>query len=638
MAKITFSDEEWDVFCNIVSGIESGGNCYGNADWGDFTEAYTNTSNEKSVTCGSFQFYGVEAHQVVQLIKDKYPSTFNKYDNAGIASDLKASDWSHYQISKSSAKAKAIVKMISSPEGIKAQKEIFKTNSQGLLEYAYSLGVTDHKALAMAMQIAHLGGKSALKRIIDKTSKPYTVSSIDAALRTDNQNSSQVGAKIFRERHDCVIKWLDKYWPTNSSSSSSKPSSDNNSKSTGGKTMGKTYPAGYISNSGHDENNTYHGGKSGDQSGSEWEIKPWYDRNWNVVLRYPDAKVRHTIAQLAVEAALNNKIGYDQYERTTFWYQLAKVGYRPSKITTACEADCSAGVTAICKAAGYLHNISGLKNLDPDNYTGSMKSSFREAGFEVLTASKYLTSSDYILAGDVLLNEGRHTCTVVSSGAKSGESPVAYEIDGSIDTSGSSSSSSSGSLNETVKSYVYVNVAQTALRSWAGKSNSKLKSYPTVVKGQKLGYCDTVKADDGSTWYFIKIQDKYGFIDANDVSKNEPTASTTADKTDSSSSSSKQTITICGERMSISDGKTFNTKKRKWIGLVTASKLALRQWAGTDSPKLTSLPDIKKGNKVYVYDVLLDNEGAPWLYVKVKNPTTGVYVWAFCYAGYIEKI
>lgn len=647
---ITFSDKEWEVFCNIVSGVESGGQIYGNGDWGNITEAFTNTPNESAVTLGCYQFFGVEAGQLLNLFYKKYPDLFIKYNSTispsmrDIAHDMEAaiSDpdkyWSNYRISKNSAKAKVIKDMISSPEGIICQKELFKSNSQKLLEYAYNLGITDHKALAMAMQIAHLGGTSALKRIISKTSKPYTVASIDAALRTDNQNSSQVGAKIFRSRHDCVIKWLDQYWPKdNTSTSNSSSNSSNVNNNTGGKTsMAKTYPAGYISNSGHDENNNYYGGRAGDQTGTEWQIRSWYNRPWTQVLHYPDANVRKTIAQLAIEAALNNNIGYDQYERTTFWYQLAKVGYHPANIKTPCESDCSAGATACCKAAGYLHNISGLKNLSPDNYTGSMVSAFRAAGFEIRTASKYLSSPDYVCAGDVLLNDHHHTTICISSGVKTGEGLTVYD-ENSISTTTSSSSSSSSSsndaLNETVKSYIYANKAQVALRTWAGKDNSQLKSFPTVVKGQKLGLCDTVKASDGSTWYFVKIEDKYGFVDSADTSTTEPTASTTA-----TNSTNGGSITINGVSMTVSNGSKFNTTSKKWTGICNAKILNLRRWAGTDSALLSSVPNIKYGTTVYVYDVLLDSEGAPWLYIKVKNPTTGKYVWAFCYAAYITKV
>lgn len=172
----------------------------------------------------------------------------------------------------------------------------------------------------------------------------------------------------------------------------------------------------YISNSGKDENNAYHGGRAGDQSGHEWELKGWYSRPWTVVLRWPDITVGLKMAQLGIAAALNNKIGYDQYQRTTYWKQLEKVGYDPSKITVACEEDCTAGVTANCKATGYLMDVKGLKDLPVSVYSGSMKDIFRKAGFKVLTAAKYLNGPSYLLPGDVLLYEGHHAAMNITYG------------------------------------------------------------------------------------------------------------------------------------------------------------------------------------------------------------------------------
>ena len=39
-----------------------------------------------------------------------------------------------------------------------------------------------------------------------------------------------------------------------------------------------------ISNCGHDERNRYSGGQAGDQSKTEWYIRPWWNDSWNVVL------------------------------------------------------------------------------------------------------------------------------------------------------------------------------------------------------------------------------------------------------------------------------------------------------------------------------------------------------------------
>ena len=170
-----------------------------------------------------------------------------------------------------------------------------------------------------------------------------------------------------------------------------------------------------IANSGSDEYGKYSGGSAGDQTGKEWRIIPWYNRPWNCVLRHPDPAVREKIATLAEQGANNNLIGYDQYERWTFWDQLKKVGYYPVNINTKCEADCSAGVISITWAVGHLRGLYKLKQLNA-TYTGNMRSGFRSAGFEVLTESKYLNSDSYLMRGDILLNDAHHTAINLTTG------------------------------------------------------------------------------------------------------------------------------------------------------------------------------------------------------------------------------
>ena len=175
-----------------------------------------------------------------------------------------------------------------------------------------------------------------------------------------------------------------------------------------------------ISNSGHDEKNRYSGGEAGDQTGGEWSIINWYSRPWDMVLRHPDEKVRKEIALLARLAAKNNKIGYDQLQRHTYWRALENVNYDPSKITVKCESDCSAGVLANIKAVGYRLGDYKLQDVDYTGYTGNMRRILTDAGFEVYKSSKYLTSDEYLLEGDILLNELHHTATNLDNGKKVG--------------------------------------------------------------------------------------------------------------------------------------------------------------------------------------------------------------------------
>lgn len=178
----------------------------------------------------------------------------------------------------------------------------------------------------------------------------------------------------------------------------------------------------YISNSGSDENKSYHGGKAGDQTGHEWELKKWYNRPWTHVFRYEkDARVGRTLAELGIKAALNNKIGYDQYQRTTYWTQLKAANYDPSAITVACEEDCSAGVAANVKACGYILGIPGLQNVSSGMSSRNTVDQLKKAGFTVMTASKYLTSGQYLLPGDILLYVNHHVAMNITKGSKAVE-------------------------------------------------------------------------------------------------------------------------------------------------------------------------------------------------------------------------
>ena len=178
-----------------------------------------------------------------------------------------------------------------------------------------------------------------------------------------------------------------------------------------------------IANSGSDERGQYAGGKAGDQTGTEWRIRSNYNRPWKRVLRLKDAKLAELLADLAEEAAANNKIGYDQWQRETFWAQLKKVGYRPKNIKVACEQDCSAGVCSLLKAVGYLKGVSKLKSL-PITTTHYMRDILMDTGlFKEYTSSKYTDSdSEYLKRGDILLNDSHHTALVVSNGKKASSS------------------------------------------------------------------------------------------------------------------------------------------------------------------------------------------------------------------------
>ena len=215
-----------------------------------------------------------------------------------------------------------------------------------------------------------------------------------------------------------------------------------------------------ISNCGKDERGKFKGGVAGDQTGKEWQLIPWYSKPWKYILRHPIPNVRALLADLAKKAALNDFIGYDQNQRTTYERELKRADYDPSKIDTPCEADCSAGVIANVKAAGVLLGDDELKNCSA-TYTGNMKSGLERAGFDVLTDRKYLDSSNYLLAGDILLGDG-HTCTNITDGSFARDDTIGLQNSPSYQT------------GQTYVLQVELNVRKGPGKSYLAKKHSEL--------------------------------------------------------------------------------------------------------------------------------------------------------------------
>lgn len=178
-----------------------------------------------------------------------------------------------------------------------------------------------------------------------------------------------------------------------------------------------------IAHASIDENKNIKGGAAGNQTGREVCIREWYNKPWTVCLRHPDRKVREQIAdnaEILASPPVNSLIGYDQNERNTLHAVAKRNKYDLISFInehTMCETDCSAFVTCVCLFSG----ISQLEYSGNAPTTSTMKSVFKKAGFNVLTDEKYVSRTDYLSKGDILLKPSSHTVIVLDDGSKYGK-------------------------------------------------------------------------------------------------------------------------------------------------------------------------------------------------------------------------
>lgn len=143
--------------------------------------------------------------------------------------------------------------------------------------------------------------------------------------------------------------------------------------------------------------------------------------------------------------------------------------------------------------------------------------------------------------------------------------------------------SNNNPLNETVKWNGYIS-ENAAVRTWAGDSEKEV-SFSPLKKNTKVGVCDTIKAKNGVDWYFIKYNNKFGFINSKQVSKE------------------ATTVSYC------------YVKK-------TTSKI---RTGASAANKQTSFSPLPKGTKLQIVDTVKNKVGNKWYKIKYNNQTGYVY-------------
>lgn len=168
---------------------------------------------------------------------------------------------------------------------------------------------------------------------------------------------------------------------------------------------------------------------------------------------------------------------------------------------TVIEGNMSGGVVGrryVPVAWGYIRGYAR-----PKYYTGErvqVEKTVDELAKEVIQG-KWGDSTERVTA---LMNAGYDPALV--------QNRVNELLLGTAPAKTTTTSSGSG-LNKTPKFTGRVTANALNVRTWAGISFARIKSYPQLTRGNLIDVCDTVKASDGSDWYYIRIAGQfYGFV------------------------------------------------------------------------------------------------------------------------------
>ena len=158
-----------------------------------------------------------------------------------------------------------------------------------------------------------------------------------------------------------------------------------------------------------DENGNSSGGILGDQTGKEVKNASYYWFGQTKAFRFKDRVKAIEYANLIQKACLNDHIGYDQSNRTTFFTQLKKNNYDVEAINVNCACDCSSLVSACLVAVG----INVASNMNTRTIDTVLSNSDE---FEVIEDTNTLSSGNGLIAGDIVNKAGSHCISVLVQG------------------------------------------------------------------------------------------------------------------------------------------------------------------------------------------------------------------------------
>ena len=177
------------------------------------------------------------------------------------------------------------------------------------------------------------------------------------------------------------------------------------------------------------------------------------------------------------------------------------------------------------KWTGYV-----LVQVSPRTWAGTNNTSLKTVG--ILKKGDTVQVCDTIKAdnGDdwyyVFINNKAYGFVPAANISKTNPTTTTAQTTNNITTpttnmnTATNNTTTSDAPSKTVKWIGVVTADTLNVRKWAGVENATLVSIPSIKYGTKVGVCDSIKANDGSIWYYVVINNSvYGFVHSAYVSK-----------------------------------------------------------------------------------------------------------------------
>lgn len=244
-----------------------------------------------------------------------------------------------------------------------------------------------------------------------------------------------------------------------------------------------------------DENKKTHGGKAGNQTGTELKTGAYYDFGQKYIIRAKDPALAYKIADNTYHIVINKLVGYDQWQRETLYVVAEKAKWNVTGINTLCECDCSELPVVAINCAVKKALIAA------DTYSGNIVERCKATG--LFTIIK-ITKSTTVKQGDIVVNPGHHVIVAIgtlqapAASSKPASAPNLWSA-GKLYTCRSNMNVRTGAGTNCRKKKVS-EVTADARKHCVNKSAS---AYAVLQAGTRVTCKEVIKKANGYVWLRI---------------------------------------------------------------------------------------------------------------------------------------
>lgn len=160
------------------------------------------------------------------------------------------------------------------------------------------------------------------------------------------------------------------------------------------------------------------GGHNPADPASDYQVKQWYQFNYDAVFRADDERLAKLVANMAIAAANNDNIIYI-WGGTSYHDALRRANDDPAAITESCGTDCMGTVFANVKGAMRRLGLDGEGLPDVGTVNADALLGY---GFTRYTDWEHTATDDYAERGDIYVNYSQHGTMHVGDGELDGYS------------------------------------------------------------------------------------------------------------------------------------------------------------------------------------------------------------------------